>query len=57
LKKGDLGGFKNQQAEEIFGKRYKMKKSEFIALSLAKARSWYGRGGFKTRPSRRAAEL
>jgi hypothetical protein len=22
LKKGDLGGFKNQQSEEIFGKRY-----------------------------------
>jgi hypothetical protein len=22
LKKGDLGGFKNQQSEEIFGKLY-----------------------------------
>jgi len=26
LKKGDLGGFKNHQWEEIFGKRYKTKK-------------------------------
>jgi hypothetical protein len=46
LEKGDLGGFKKQQGEEIFGKRYNYPKFLIIVDMMGMTPGAFWAGGF-----------